>query len=473
MSNYLQEIKNNQKDILMGEIAALLHDIGKCHPDFIKKQSSNDDSAKNFKHAYIDKFLDQKLIKLFKSNKFKLIGKSSDIYSIIKNHHTPNDDLTNLIKSCDNLDSADDKGIVRQKHHIENTVINTPFGYTKEKIDLDCLNKRLKELAEKLFITLQKYSNDNKIKTLRKEIFKNTKIVFAHTLGETRVPANDIILWDHSYSTATLFKTELCRLVLQEQYKSDDLKRRIMGFCWNGERFINKGKKVADILARKEIVEDIKNKIRESFEVCYPVGNIIYEDINGVYLTFPELKDCDKTKDLARECVEKALEIIKEKSDGEIWPFFTLSVVKRSLTVIADELKYAENLKRIPKMSPVIFLENGIKERKKIRLGNRKSYLSEGEFNKKARDICRVCRIRNQNEKDETCGICRDRKEGRLKNWLKNRDSTIWVDEISDKNNRYALINLNFDLDKWLDGTMMGTIYSQTYEDWFYSKAKG
>ena len=27
------------------------------------------------------------------------------------------------------------------------------------------------------------------------------------------------------------------------------------------------------------------------FEVIYPIGNVIYEDIDGIYITFPELDD--------------------------------------------------------------------------------------------------------------------------------------------------------------------------------------
>ncbi|HHW20512.1 CRISPR-associated protein Csx11 [Thermodesulfovibrio thiophilus] len=46
----------------------------------------------------------------------------------------------------------------------------------------------------------------------------------------------------------------------------------------------------------------------------------------------------------------------------------------------------------------------------------------------------------------------------------------MWIDEVADKNNRIALLTLNFNLDKWLDGTMIGTIYSQTFDDWKNSK---
>ena len=511
--SYLKKLKSKRNDILLGEIAALLHDIGKCHPDFIKSHSIDSNELKHnntpFKHHARD--IDNIIMEVFENkeeNTRKETGSDinnsndknnnsnnnvrdlmeffeqefninnelkSSIDSIIKEHHRGGKGLKTLLMVCDRLDSADDKGIVRQKQHSQNTVISTPFGYTKEKIELDFLKKYFKILAEKMIEVFQNYEKDKNIRTLRKEILNNVKDVFVHALGETRVPANDVSLWDHSYSTATIFKTELSRLALGEGYRLDNLNRRIFGICWNGDKFINTGKKVADILVRKNIIEKIKRNIRKEFEVNYPLGNVIYEDINGIYITFPELDDYCKTKKIVRECAEKALYIIKVISKCEIWPFFTLSAPKRNLTVITDELKYAESMKKIPKMSPVIFIDNGSIERDKIWLEYMYQKGKADESNKVIWDICPVCKIRKKNEGDERCNCCKRRNETRIDKWLRNRRTTIWIDEIADVNNRYALLNLNFNLEKWLDGTMISTIFSQTYEDWFYgsrSKSK-
>jgi len=37
MNDLIQTIIDKKKDILIGEIGALLHDIGKCHSNFIGK----------------------------------------------------------------------------------------------------------------------------------------------------------------------------------------------------------------------------------------------------------------------------------------------------------------------------------------------------------------------------------------------------------------------------------------------------
>ena len=45
--SYLKKLKSKRNDILLGEIAALLHDIGKCHPDFIKSHSIDSNELKH------------------------------------------------------------------------------------------------------------------------------------------------------------------------------------------------------------------------------------------------------------------------------------------------------------------------------------------------------------------------------------------------------------------------------------------
>ena len=70
-NSYVNIIKNKKEDILIGEIGALLHDIGKCHPNFIGKQSLENDPQK-FLHADIDSFLDCNFIRLINNDKFKI-----------------------------------------------------------------------------------------------------------------------------------------------------------------------------------------------------------------------------------------------------------------------------------------------------------------------------------------------------------------------------------------------------------------
>lgn len=464
---FLDIIKQNQKEILIGEIGAMLHDIGKAHPDFIKKQSST--GGFQFEHANIDEFLDKNLVSLIKNTTFKIDGRDGNIYSLITEHHQDSkNDFVKFLKKCDQLQSADDKGIVRKKQPLDNVLISSPFGFNKEKIDLANQQKSLENLQSNLIDLFQKYLNESlDIKCFRKCLFNNLKTTFSHSLGETRIPSNDVTLWDHSFSTAAVFKSILCAIALGEEPKSKQIKWSVLGFCWDGIGFINKGRKIADILERNKIIEKIKRELEDKFENEFPIGNVIYEDNNGIYFTFPpfpeliEELDKDKRKHVAKECAEYGLKIIRENSYNEIFPFFTLSKPSRALTIIADELKFASTKRNIPKMSPVLFIKDG-----ENRIEEKIDDNPDMPPSNNNEDICPVCRIRPKPEKEERCDVCEKRKEGRLTQWLNDRNNTIWTEEVADKNNRLALLTLNFDLDMWLDGTMVETIFSQSFEDW-------
>lgn len=470
---YFEKIKSARQNILTGEIGALLHDIGKCHPNFVKTKSKENIRGLPHHARDIDKFLDDYLVRYIKDEKFKfkINNIESGIYSLITKHHDKDEDLKDpkyqlvkLLKTCDHKDSADDKGIVRRQQGLDNTIISSPFGYQKEKIDLTSLQKRFDDLQDNLKGLFKNYISDQlDLSCFRKGLLNNLKITFSHALGETRIPSNDVTLWDHSYSTASLFKSVLCAIALDENLDPQKLQWQLLGFCWDGIGFINKGKKIADILKRNEIIEEMKIELKEKFEDEIPIGNAIYEDINGVYFTFPTLKN-DNAKELAKECAEESLKIIRDKSDNEIWPFFTLSKPSRTLTILSSELKSAAEKRDIPKMSPMLFVENGEKQ-----IGSNPD-IPIPETDKVRKDVCPVCRMRTKPVSNERCDICEKRRKGRLEEWFNNRKNTIWTDEVADKNNRVALLSLNFNLDKWLDGRMIGTIFSQTFEEWFDSK---
>jgi len=485
MSNYLNKVKNKREAILTGEIGALLHDIGKLHPHFVKSKSV-EKTAKD-KHAQIDEFLKPELIKFIKNSKFDITvgNEKSAIYNLITQHHpdknTKNeiDDIVKLLIACDYKDSADDKGVVRKKQHLGDTWIVSPFGYKKERIDVVCLQKRFEDLENNLIGLFKGYiSGTMSLSCFRESLMNTLKTSFSHALGETRIPSNDVTLWDHSYSTASLFKSLLTAKVCGANVDLKKPQWRIFGICWNGIDFINRGKKIAEIKARGEIIEKIKEKLRNKFEDEIPVGNVIYEDMNGIYFTFPNLNE--STESLAMECARISRNIILKESNNELWPFFTLSRASSTLTIIAEELKFASEKRKIPRISPTLFIKNeeGGKQENiesnfdlKAEFERLVNEIKEGRKDAKI-DICPICRIRPKDEKAERCEICEDRRMGRLEQWLSNRQDTVWIDEVADKNNRVALISLNFYLDKWLDGTMIGTHYSQSFEDWYESRAK-
>ncbi len=464
VSRLLNDIKDNQMAILIGEIGALLHDIGKCHPDFVKKNSI--EKIGSFKHTNVGSFLEAELVQQIKDEKFKIeiSGKKTDIYSLITEHHNQNtkNELVKLIKSCDSLDSADDKGIVRRKQPVSNTMIATPFGFEEERIDLDCMDKRKDALLQSLDNLFVEYLKKNmSLECFREGILNVLQEYFPHALGETRIPANDVTLWHHSYSTASLFKSCLASLVFNGIPSNiRQIKWRLLGICWNGVAFIQKAKKVGDIKSRTSIIDKLKAGIRNKMEVEYPVGNAVYEDINGLYFTFP---DIDKSNNLAKEICQEILPLVQSNTENELWPFFSLSNANRSLTTISKEIKEREGYLKTSKMSPVIFVRD---KSEPTPLSDSPSLpeLKEDE------EICPACRFRTKTEDEEVCKTCFSRRQGRLDEWLKKRDKeTIWTYESTDENGRIALLTLRFDLSRWFDGRWFKTVFSQTVRDWLNS----
>lgn len=465
MNNPIQIMKSNRNQILMGEIGALLHDIGKCHPDFIRKQSV--ENVRGVYHWKIDKFLDVHLINLMKNSKFdiNIDNDKTDLYSIITEHHDKETTkkLIKLIQFCDRLDSADDKGIVREKQPMNETFINSPFGYSRQRIDLECLKPRLECLSHQLTDLFSKYVSDLiDITALREDMISNLEFAFSQALGETRKPSNDVTLWDHSHSTASLFKSMLCMMALKE---TPNEQWRLFGFCWNGAGFVDKGKKIADILERHRIIENIRKELKQKFEDEIPVGNAVYEDTNGIYFTFPDLAG-QVLEAAARECAREGLEIIRRKSEDEIFPFFIVSESSRTLTILADVLKSASLKRKIPKMSPLLYIGGDLD-------GERIADNPDPRFIIGDQDICPSCQFRPKPVKSEVCDVCKDRGEKRREKWFLEREQTIWIDEIADENGNVALITLSFDLDRWLDGSMIQTIYSQSLKDWYSKKGEG
>lgn len=469
MPGLYEKIARNRNRILTGEIGAVLHDLGKMHPDFVLKQSrENDNRQKYHEHTAIDEFVDPELVDIFKSLVIEEEeGERLAVYDIITKHHRSNKAKGFLLKAfvkCDRKDSADDKGIVRKKQSRDGTFISSPFGYPKEKIDFYKLAGMFAELQENLkgyLINWHKSGSSCRWGGFRKDFLQFLEAYFSHAPGETRIPANDVTLWDHSYTAASLFKSSLVQKILEPGISERDIRWRIFGVFWNGSGFINRGRKVADIKARIRVIEAVKEKLREKLEVEVPLGNAVYEDLNGMCFTFPGLGE-EKACELARACAKEALDIIMEESGFELWPFFTLSREGETLLFISEELNYARNYLELPALTPRLFISDGSSaERKAEPLSGSRDIFTAGIGG----EICPQCRIRVRKGNEEACEVCGERTRGRLAEWLENREDTIWVTEAADANNRIALISFGFNLDRWLDGSMLGTLYSQTLKD--------
>ncbi len=246
----------------------------------------------------------------------------------------------------------------------------------------------------------------------------------------------------------------------------DSARWRLLGVGWNGLEFIKRGRTPGDILKRQEILDEIVTEIQKLLEVSHPVGNQFYGDLNGPFFTFPGIADTEAAS-LVEELAPALVHLARELSANELWPFFTLSKPRRTLTAITKEIEERDRIASAPKVAVSLFMEqesNGRSE-KLLVSGPTLTAPEDGQ------DVCPVCKVRSKSTNDEACRTCRDRRSGRQKIWQKNRaDQTIWMDEVADQNSRIALLTIRFDLSRWLNGECLTTIRSQTLADWAQGK---
>lgn len=508
----LDKLKEYRDTILLAEIGALIHDIGKLSEEFVEHQSKDKkkEAKKNgFPHHLIlkrmtrkyhsykkskrtktllenedrihDNFLPNKLINLLNKSDLEIpsIGKCN-LGDFIEQHHKPFWGQMKIpvrfltTPGCDSIDSGIDKGAPIRKQKLNETYISTPYGYEKGRIALN----RLKDYRFKFCKVLEKElqeiqnaenSDENQIEVIkdsRNNIIEAAEKYFSKTLGETRRAANDVTLWDHSYSVTSLYKSALAGIILKSNGKLPkpvELKWKILLISLDGLDFWMKSEKIGDILARKKMIEDCFKEVKKLLEEKIPLGNEIYKDENTIaFLVSDKL-------DLRDKYIEEEInKIFNEISKGEIKPSINLSPVSRgaaNLGKTLNELK-SHTTPDIQKISE--HWEKVEKKKKKNELV----------------DICHVCGLRaigfpkdngyQKAKRRNICIECLNRRKNRSKNWIdEERDKTIWMDEVADSNNRVAFIVGKFNLDNWLDGTNLNTIFTKTLFDLQNKNEKG
>ena len=484
----MKKLMEHRDAILCAEIGALIHDLGKLSEEFISEKSpenplgiDRDEHGKwVFKwHPNLENLLDINI---------EILDKQISLKNIVKKHHSRNIRRGSLIslfkRDADGIDSGIDKGAVSNtnKQRINHTYISTTFGYEFKKIDINSeqLKKHREKFVQKLEAILEKIqklrSNNGTLfaedwVSLRGELLNSARECFIHALGETRRSANDVTLWDHSYSTASLYKTALANIVLSGQWKDPgETKWRLLSVRFNGFDYITKSNKVGDILGRKKRVELALNLVRDLLEVYIPLGNEIYRDENGSVFLIPESFKRDaldgwiigdeklsislkpdtaifiKSNDTVKSAIEK---IFDEVTYSELRPIVNVSEPSRGAANLGKELKESKVLFNQP-------FANKIKEK----------------WNNKKAPVCKVCGLKPcEKEKkgySDLCEDCRKIRESRARLWYNERirdKSTIWIDEVCDINGRVGAIVGAFDLDNWLNAMWLNTTFTKTLDD--------
>lgn len=327
-----------QRFMLLAEIAALMHDIGKLSKSFVSAGLAGDgdfDHCISFSTGLqgglaqwlFDEPIPQdlridttrpplkRLGHLLKWHHYK--GKAPDIF---KEYPEAGDkiallpELLLLMMLADSTDSSTSKGGAafrsgkkRSPRYNDSLTIQhgkgtlaTPFG-TMERGDLlDDIDARADTFQQELADKLTGFT-DWDLATLiqrRAEILELFRERLSGELAETRLPNNDVSLYQHSRSTSSIFKAMLAGHALagepvELENKELALHREALAFLsvrWDTDILLSRSFRAKDILGLRTRLHDAAEEITRYVERELCIGNRYYDDADGVVFLVPAVE---------------------------------------------------------------------------------------------------------------------------------------------------------------------------------------
>jgi hypothetical protein len=347
----------------------------------------------------------------------------------------------------------------------------TAFGYDRAALDLWALQSHRFALIEQALAACADPAER------RAEFVTHAEDILRRGLGDTQWPINEIDLWDYASAIAALFKSGVARAILDDALPTvGEMRWRFLSVRFDGLGYLGQAHHVTDLLGCRASLEIALDAVQELLEVTYPLGNEVYRDENGAVFIVPGW-DQDALSVLTLQdgdgvTLEEHIQAAFREATG------SAAETSASLPALAGELK------------PVIREGNSLRG-KAVQLG---AYLADldhtltadptrvaewwRDAQAKGREICTVCGVRpvgwgvarlyagrdvayyrEQADQRKVCGVCMKRRGRRAEHWLTDAlDTTIWTDEVVDKNSRFALLVGKFDLTRWLDGALIPTM---------------
>ncbi len=435
----LEELKSKQRDLLLAEMAALLHDMGKCTDEHIINQASDKPNGYTYRSKTAQSQLlppDLPCINLFGDSVLFRDLMEKGMPRAIKKQSIPW--IVRVLGRCHSVAHVEkelgdeDKATKQLKN---NTRSSSAYGFEGEAIS--GLTRRLHSLP---FSELTK-----------RDLFAlKVGRVFDYALGDTRHPVNEVTLTNWSDAVAALYKSALAGGLLGVKPEPDHLCWRILRINFDMLGLYARAIKIADLLGYQKIVDDACERVKQLLEVEYPLGNEVYRDTTGIYFTFPDISLPAEFERLIKNCVtavdqELAPRIAITEGDGA-------TAVEQLKGILAKSHGEARQALAQPFDSQ-----------------NYSPYWQElwtGQQEGKEREICPICRLRPMGEgREKGCSDCLERRRSRILNWQENPGHTIWMDEIADHNGRVALLVGKFGLDDWLSGEMVQTMLVRAVPD--------
>lgn len=454
----LDVLKQHRNALLLAEVGACLHMLGKFHEDFLKgnHELATDIPAdlttdypeldKLLREAWAGAIWAQLPVQEFQANDL-------GIYDLIKQHQERGADkgFLRLMQDAHGRGSGIEKGVLNRFAPPQSGIVYlaTAVGKEVEAIDLKELSNWRKDLYTFLQTQLG-LLRDQQARVnwseFRKPFIQRLARDFRPTVAETRRPLNDVTLFDQTMASVAFFKAALAQnlLVGWQEPNERDVKRkyhwRILRAGLDGLAYWGQSARVNDLLSRKALVDPALNRVRNLLEETYPLGMEIYRDENGSLFIAPDINNLLRYDAEGVPLEERLQEIADQSFGGEVR--FDLQLSERTRNTLSfGQLATAPLPPPSPFPTTVETWWNGI----------------EG------RDVCPVCGLRPQGPtrkalERKVCHVCEQRRADRAKKWAGELHTTVWVDEAADMDGRVALVVGRFGLESWLRGEAFNTV---------------
>ncbi len=281
---------------------------------------------------------------------------------------------------------------------------------------------------------------------------------FGSTLAETRLPNNEVTLWDQSYVAAALFKSALASALLDgrsfpwnDAAIKSQVRWRLLTVGIGADHFEARAVRIGDWTGARLALDRFFGGVRRLVEVDLAVGSLLYADGGVLVFSFPgERTDGAGAVD-ASGWTDWLQEAVDQSARGlalELPPYVRLTESTRSLVPMTREIANARSVLTIP-------------------VHRAWDVTGSGETG----HVCPVCLVRLNGaptDKQKPCATCRERRTHRLDAWLggEQGDDTIWISEVADQNDRLALLTLSLNIEPWLDGSRLDALRTQAVSEW-------
>jgi hypothetical protein len=286
---------------------------------------------------------------------------------------------------------------------------------------------------------------------------------FKTTLAETRVPNNDVTLWDQSFVAAALFKAAAAGAVLSGTSfewgngSKANTRWRVLTVGIGAEHYEARAVRIGDWTGTRDVIATLFDEVGAFIDVDLAIGACVYRDGRTLSFTFPGQRldgkgsVDDALAEALRTSIEAKVDELAKSHALETPPLVRLSSSTRSFIAMSRELAEARRVLEVPV--------------------NRAWSITSDDS--KGKHVCPVTLVRagqpstnGSDRKQDASESAYDRRTGRRSAWEKNGGDTIWISEVADQNDRVALLTFSLALEGWLDGTHVDSLRAQSVVEW-------